>query len=131
MKLSIPGLLFGGSFLLQIVSLLVISVFRSLFFIYSFLVGCMFLETCSFILGCPVCCYMTIHSAPIFICISVILDYLSCFMSYFVYLSLLFFLLDECYGVCWFFFFSKKILGFIDFLIVFSDFYFISSQTFI
>ena len=33
-----------------------------IFLLYSVFVGCMFLETCPFLLGCPVCWYIIVHS---------------------------------------------------------------------
>ena len=68
--LSGPGLLFPGSWVLfcffsltDSFSLLVISLFK--------LAGCMFLETCPFLLGCPICWHITVNSI-IILCISLV-----------------------------------------------------------
>ena len=67
-----------------------------IFLLYSVFVGCMFLETCPFLLGCPVCWYIIVHSIFLWF-----LDFwgISCYVShviyYFVYLCSLSFLLIE------------------------------------
>lgn len=58
-----PGFWFAESFVvfffLIIISLLVIGLFR--LFLNSVLAGCMFLEICPFLLGCPTRWHVTIH----------------------------------------------------------------------
>ena len=88
-KLSSPGLLFAGNFLISSsLSLLVFSLLNCLFLPESLLKDCMFLEICPFLLDCPICQSITEHG--IFLCLFIALGFsfnLSSFISYFVYLG--------------------------------------------
>ena len=89
MKPSDPGLLFVGSFFvlfkLHIVFHFYWLVCSNHLFLGSVLVGCMFLESCPFLLGCQICWHIIVHTIPMwFFCISVV----SVLMSPFSFLIL-------------------------------------------
>ena len=86
-------------------------------FLDSLLVGCTFLEICPFLLDCPICWRVILHSILFFFCISevsVVISPLSFFIS--LIGSLLFSSWWAWPDVCQFcLFFQKSALGFIDF----------------
>ena len=89
-----------------------------LFLFYSVLVGCMFLETCPFPLGCPTCWHIIVHIVFLWFFV-----FLQCqllffpFISYFVHLGPLSFLLGEPGQrfIDFVYPFKKLALGFINF----------------
>ena len=88
-------LLSAGSFwIMYLISLLVISLFK-LSLLESVLAGCMFLEICTFLLGCPICWYTIVHSFMIVLYLCGVSCYFSSFITYFVYSGTPFFLLGE------------------------------------
>ena len=100
--------------------LLVISLFKwSFFLINSILVGCMFLETCAFFLGCQICWYVTVHSVPL--CYLVFLRYqLLCLLFHFLFCLFGFslFLVSLVRDLPVLFPFKEPALGFVHFFFI-------------
>ena len=79
------------------------SVYSNYVCLYSVSSGCMFLEICSFLLGCPICWHITLHS--LHLCffkkyLPGIRCYFSYLISYFVFLAPFFFLHGEAGYQC-------------------------------
>ena len=92
---SLQGVLFVCLLFTDSILLLVIGLFK-LFLLDSVLVGCMFLETCPFLLCFPNCWHIIVHSILFrFLYFCGISCYFFSFISYFVYLDPPCFLLDE------------------------------------
>ena len=114
------------------ISLVVIgpSSFFLLFLLDSHLVGSMFLETCPFLLGCPVCWHIIVYSIFLFIyfCISAVLIVISTlsFLILFTWI-LSFFLTETCQRFVDLVYPFKKnpAFGFIDFFSFLKSLYFI------
>ena len=107
-KPSGPGLLFTGCFLkvvfffiliIDSISLQVMGLLNYLFLLDSILVGCIFLESCSFLLGCQICWHILFIVFYYFFFCSIRFLILSFLISYFIWILLLFFLVSLARGI--------------------------------
>ena len=113
MTLSGPGLLFAGRFLIIIIIdnilLLVIGLLKFYFFLTQFWQA-VFLETCSFLLGCPICWHIIVHTILLsFLCVFVVSVVMSSlpFLILFIWVLSLFFLMSLARGLSILFIFQK------------------------
>ena len=93
------------------------------FLILSWQVIC-FLKLCPFLLGCPICWHIPVHSILIIFCISVVLVVISP-LSFLILFGSSLFSWWAWLKVYQFYLFKKPALGFIDLFYCFFDLYFI------
>ena len=80
----------GDFFLItDFISLLMISLFKLSVYSWLSLADCVFLETYSFLLSCPICCHITIHSSILWLFVCFYHSFFSSSATFFVVVVIL------------------------------------------